>query len=408
MTDKNIPTGRVWAPTDLDGRYRDLLQREAKRAGTTVEELTRQGRAGSDVFLAAGARARRLGLNSVEDLFGQDRYLIAGSDYPGPECLELFEVEQLSAGNLSDARLEHAKSCAGCATLIQGLIPDDARQAELAAEVQRLGVELKSRPAKSERRPAWVPASPPVLVPSSWRNVRVPVGIPIAAAVIGSALATATAFAVVMVGYALWPYSGTLDQPPPIVEVTAPSSAVESARTLLQENMMRTTAASLMQWQDKGFYLRVDQPTVTVSGSAASGNVRYEAATAGVNDTLVAELTGDKAELYWLGSQPRTPSTLFAGKVAGVKTGVVTIENAEGQRDFTVSGQHRTLSLGEPVVVLTGTDQRRATDVLPMSNGWEGLSMMRAEAARPSGASAPVLVPPAAALPAAKASPPVR
>lgn len=73
----------------------------------------------SPSFVFARSRAEALGL-TVETLLRRDREQLRVSSYPGPECLEPFEVEQYASGVLASDRTRHVEACPGCRVLVSG------------------------------------------------------------------------------------------------------------------------------------------------------------------------------------------------------------------------------------------------------------------------------------------------
>jgi hypothetical protein len=69
-------------------------------------------------YKIAEKRAEKLGI-SVKELLDHDRDAALNSKYPTPDCLDLHEVDAIVQGKTLDSdRMEHAKTCHPCATLI--------------------------------------------------------------------------------------------------------------------------------------------------------------------------------------------------------------------------------------------------------------------------------------------------
>ena len=90
----------------------------------------------------AQARARRERVE-VKAALDADRERLRSSPYPGPECLDAEEVEQLlSAGVASEeasaveARLRHVEGCDDCATLLLASEPGAASLERTIASVR--------------------------------------------------------------------------------------------------------------------------------------------------------------------------------------------------------------------------------------------------------------------------------
>jgi hypothetical protein len=90
----------------------------------------------------AQARARREGVGLKEALEA-DRERLRSSAYPGPDCLDPEEVEQLLRGRVAsdessavEARLSHVEECDDCATLLLACEPEAASLERTIASVR--------------------------------------------------------------------------------------------------------------------------------------------------------------------------------------------------------------------------------------------------------------------------------
>lgn len=440
-------TDRVWLPENLEEQYQEILKLEAQRLGTTVEAVERQALENPTAFRAAEARARRLGLESVEELFGYDRHMVGTSAYPGSECLEPFEVERFVAGELADGRLEHTNRCPACAGLIANVTPSEERRAELAEEVRQIADQLRARvsgpavvaePVPGRRSEVEVGAG----WRASWRNDALATGVPLGLVVIGwvgyrlfhggsvaeflptFGLALLVGVAVVALMRVarhakaatwlreIWQTSGaSLAIATPLAILFAVilrtdwqqrTQAVQAARTLLEDRVGSLAAASLGEWRARGAYLVIAEPTGAISVSTdlhTANEARYEAITTGLPGKLITDLRMDSGVLYWQRAQAREVSAqLFAGRVTKLGSSKVTIVDSDGTpREFVVSGDWSKLSIDESVVLFTDSDGRQATRALSLGHGaagrtsaWPAHAPAQVAPSRPATASAAI------------------
>src|SRR5205085_2205950 len=96
--------------------FEHLRRERAGSAGKPVEDLMPRS------LLAFEKRAEETG-RGVNELIAEIRERLAHSTYPGPDCLEPFEVEHYLQGRLSQHRIDHSKGCDGCAALLRGAAP---------------------------------------------------------------------------------------------------------------------------------------------------------------------------------------------------------------------------------------------------------------------------------------------
>ena len=118
----------------------------------------REGRSISRFEAALRRRAAHLG-KSVDEVLEDDRIALRQSSYPGPECLNPYEVEQFFVADLREDRVAHVEKCPMCAALIDAARPtenalaqfiDNYRVARAAKSVEELGTES---PTRAVRRP---------------------------------------------------------------------------------------------------------------------------------------------------------------------------------------------------------------------------------------------------------------
>lgn len=74
-------------------------------------------------LIAAEEKAHQLDI-PVEDILNDDLHRMRKSKYPGPDCLEPYEVEEfVAAGELSDDILSHIDTCDPCKALLLSAKP---------------------------------------------------------------------------------------------------------------------------------------------------------------------------------------------------------------------------------------------------------------------------------------------
>jgi hypothetical protein len=82
-------------------------------------------------------RADRLG-KSLEQLLADDRVARRQSSYPGPQCLNPYEVEHFfSAEDLPEDRIAHVETCAMCASLLDAARPTENALASFIEEFRQ-------------------------------------------------------------------------------------------------------------------------------------------------------------------------------------------------------------------------------------------------------------------------------
>jgi hypothetical protein len=86
-------------------------------------------------LLFARSRAARLNA-SFDEMLRMDRERLRTSTYPGPECLEPYEVEDYAVGSLSEDRVRHVETCSGCQVLVSGAVPSDTQVSAFLNDVR--------------------------------------------------------------------------------------------------------------------------------------------------------------------------------------------------------------------------------------------------------------------------------
>jgi hypothetical protein len=117
-----------------------------------------EGRSISRFEATLRRRAAHLG-RTVEQVLEDGRIALRQSSYPGPECLNPYEVEQFFVADLREDRVAHVEKCPMCAALLDAAQPtdkalaqfiDNYRVARAAKPVEELGIES---PKSAIRRP---------------------------------------------------------------------------------------------------------------------------------------------------------------------------------------------------------------------------------------------------------------
>jgi hypothetical protein len=120
----------------LQQRLDEILDQRAQQCGTRAQDVLKQAEHNPSFFNAAKARAARLRL-SVGELAAYDRAKLERSEYPGPDCLQPFEVEEFRADRLPATRLAHINQCSGCAGLLKALSPAPTGERDVIAAVRQ-------------------------------------------------------------------------------------------------------------------------------------------------------------------------------------------------------------------------------------------------------------------------------
>jgi len=134
----NSTLRRFSKPAGYDSRFRDPANKSSTEEPRSL--------------IAARSRAARLNV-SLGEMLRQDRERLRASTYPGPECLEPYEVEQYAAGRLSPERAEHIEACSGCQVLVGGVVPLDDQVSAFLEEMEE--TEPGSEAFRVPRREFW-------------------------------------------------------------------------------------------------------------------------------------------------------------------------------------------------------------------------------------------------------------
>lgn len=125
-------------------KFEVILRKRAERLGLPPEELLRREDSTPRFIKAAERTADRLGI-SVQEVLDRDVQMLKTIKYPGPDCLQPYEVEEYVAnGHLTSQLKSHVEECTLCETLLAGAIPDRDRIEEFAAQIPSLMKEVGS------------------------------------------------------------------------------------------------------------------------------------------------------------------------------------------------------------------------------------------------------------------------
>ena len=351
---------RAWTSSDADSQYAEFLEDEARRAGLSVEALIATiSQRHKGLFDAAQARAERLGLSSVEELFAHDRRMIEASAYPGEQCLQPFEVELFADGHLAPARAAHAADCAPCATMLECVTPPLGRQEAFAEEVRELAATVvpavtgsgRQRARRNDVLATGFPFGTVVALLGAYtRDVRtLTVGIVLLLGALSmfllptkggqysifqrlshlwvtssGAFVTATALAL-FVG-AGWTVV-QVQQRSQIANALAGRSAAE--RLLAEEYMAAVATNSINAWAARGSYPVVKDFAGPVSVSTDVHTARravYKASANGGLETLFAEIRDEVGTIYLDRLETgQVRARLATGRITGITPETVTI-----------------------------------------------------------------------------------
>lgn len=113
---------------------------------------------------AAERRAARAG-KSIDEMLAEDRARLRQSRYPGPECLQPYEVERYFLGALKPERMAHRDTCAACSALLRAAMPSESDAERIVEEVREMAKALGRVPVAEPvavwwRR--WLPKPTPI------------------------------------------------------------------------------------------------------------------------------------------------------------------------------------------------------------------------------------------------------
>lgn len=130
--------------------FQDVLEAYAQRRGVSPREALRQAEEPPRWLALAERHARARG-QSLQEFLEEDARRLRESPYPGPDCLQPFEVERyVREGVLPEGRLEHLRDCAMCAEVVQYAEPSDGlggQDGSFVDEVEALAQATLAREA---------------------------------------------------------------------------------------------------------------------------------------------------------------------------------------------------------------------------------------------------------------------
>jgi len=107
-----------------------------------------------DLLNSFKERASRLG-KSVKELLEDERKALRESEYPGPECLEPYELELYLKDALGKDRISHTDECVPCAALLKTAAPSTAGLNRLLAEIREEAKKSAPVAAITDRSRKW-------------------------------------------------------------------------------------------------------------------------------------------------------------------------------------------------------------------------------------------------------------
>jgi hypothetical protein len=300
---------------------------------------TRGAEAEAGSFAAARARAERLKL-SLDDMLLEDRRRLRASTYPGPECLEPYEVEEYAAGALSRERAQHVETCEGCHILVSGVTPSEAQVAAFLDEVS--APEPDAKTLSSPMRSFWsdlVAASTAAVIVTGlgyfglqWvgsaakdPSVRSAVASQVTTLVSPAIVATLFVLSLLLLTGALWRYgqrfltasSGALTGGLAFGllaiwfggrNIVGTADSMRAVLKLQQVQLTETVAASLgpdvLQTSGSGLdakKLHIEPSSLVrvEAWQSQPGRVLFQSSVDGLPGTMLADMQANGGQLYW-------------------------------------------------------------------------------------------------------------
>lgn len=116
-------------------RFAQLLKRRADAGGVTQAEMVEDAKRRAPTLETLREHARTRGLSLFAPWSEQE------SRYPGPDCLEPYEIEEYIDGALAAGRVAHTRECPSCRGLLSALTPSEERSAAVLNEVRQLATQ---------------------------------------------------------------------------------------------------------------------------------------------------------------------------------------------------------------------------------------------------------------------------
>ena len=357
----------------------------------------REGRSISRFEATLRRRAARLG-KTVEEVLEEDRVALRQSSYPGPECLNPYEVEQFFVADLREDRVAHVETCPMCAALIDAAQPtenalaqfiDKYRVARAAKPIDELGTE---NPKSAVRRPLsdllWVEG--PVI--GAWglilgigilsvqdatlHNVLSMIALPSLAIVCGAALlfavltGAATKWLRFARGASFQRFGGAA-----LGGMFAALVIFYGAKTFIDVNSIYS---SLERGQNALLTALVQQHRVgRVTASLADGNAALEVTASPDGNVLSAsstqfpgKLTAQKEkssiEVYWDRGRRRSLATIHEGTLERGPNGEAKVFSGTEEIPVRPNLLEQTLGNGTRVFAVVPTNDDEASKVFPV------------------------------------------
>ena len=365
---------------------------------------TREGR--PDFLREAEERARRE-RTSVKAALAADRERLRTLPYPGPDCLDPEEIEQLSGVAArtpvwAEARLGHVEGCEDCATLLLMSEPGAVSLERMIAAVRvRIAEEpapaaiSRVREGRNRREPAWEallglgPLTLVLAVLWAWGTIR-PDGLPgRVVSVMGWAAGVSVLVTLAAVGVsgpaAAWLGEARGTWAPmrfaagALVGGLAAATVVlglglagfrlasrqmavlrESAEASLQSEALRALAARQTTGKSVDFSERVAAFSVTMR--EVPGGALYQSSLGDLgarSATLVARVTDSGGQVYWSnskGGETVTAAQLFLATIVNAGGRDVAFLDSNGKR------HEARLDPGSVIVPPVGSEVALAVD----------------------------------------------
>ncbi len=288
-------------------------------------------------------RASRLG-KSVKELLEDERKALRESNYPGPECLEPYELELYVKDALHDDRITHTRECVPCAALLNTAAPSAARLNSLIAEIRKEAEKSSTAlPADRQKKQAIfsdaIATGVPILVsvwaallvywfssqPTASEHIVNAVSWVVIKPALVALLALVVVSAVAPHFYKFIGSHGLVASSSGVLAVSIPfalllfyatyTSLVSNTRkseielTLLQTQLAQAIASSVNTQEKNQDPARINfgsGPVYVQRTSNTPNEITYQATVRGVAGKLVAQVRSNTGELYW---QPSTKKT---------------------------------------------------------------------------------------------------
>jgi hypothetical protein len=120
-----------------------VIKERAERLGVGEADV-RKGLSGKPQFLrAAERRAAGLFAGSAQEILRRDLSGLTRDEYPGPDCIMPYEIDDLREKGLpalAGERFGHAQECTFCSALLASLDPTEVNLQDFLRVARRAGV----------------------------------------------------------------------------------------------------------------------------------------------------------------------------------------------------------------------------------------------------------------------------